>query len=62
VDETGTKAAAVTVIGGAMVLCVATPINPPVVFNADHPFLYFIRQRSSGSILFMGQVTDPDLH
>jgi serine protease inhibitor len=33
-----------------------------VVFNADHPFLYFIRQRSSGSILFMGQVTDPDLH
>jgi serine protease inhibitor len=31
--------------------------NPPRVFRADHPFLFFIRSRGSGTILFAGRYT-----
>jgi serine protease inhibitor len=30
-----------------------------VVVNVDHPFLFFIRHRASGAILFAGRVDDP---
>lgn len=54
VDEEGTEAAAVTVIG---MLTAAAPIAPPqkVVFHADHPFLYLITESSTGTILFAGK-------
>lgn len=54
VDEEGTEAAAVTVIG---MLSAAAPIAPPqkVVFHADHPFLYLITESSTGTILFAGK-------
>lgn len=52
-DEEGTEAAAVTVIG------VKNTMGPQesVIFNADHPFLYFISERNTGTILFIGQCT-----
>ena len=54
VDEEGTEAAAVTVIG--MELAAAFPTPPQkVVFHADHPFLYLITETSTGSILFAGK-------
>jgi serpin B len=35
------------------------PGPPPPVFRADHPFIFFIRDNGSRSILFMGRMTDP---
>ncbi len=58
VDETGTEAAAATavVVGEASA---AMPEEPPKVFKADHPFLFFIRDTTTKAILFMGRVSDP---
>ena len=53
-DEEGTEAAAATgvVVG-------ATSISPPIPrFNADHPFVFVIRDNLTESILFMGRVAD----
>jgi serpin B len=57
VDEQGTEAAAATAI--AMAATAAPMGEPPPVFRADHPFLFLIRDRQNGAILFMGRVTDP---
>ncbi len=52
VDEAGTEAAAVTsVTTGELSL------GPMMII--DHPFIYAIRERTSGTILFIGMVTDP---
>ncbi len=51
VDEEGTEAAAVTVIG----MVEATGIPFKTVFHADHPFLYLITEQSTGAILFAGK-------
>lgn len=58
INEEGTEAAAAT---GVVVAKLAAPVNepPPVEFKADHPYLYLIRDRQTGSILFMGRVADP---
>jgi serpin B len=58
VDETGTEAAAATGVGMSPgEVNEYTP--PPVVFDADHPFVYVIRDTSTNTILFMGRVSDP---
>ena len=58
VNEEGTEAAAATAIH---VAASAAPRNPPPVpvFRADHPFLFLIRDNRTGSLLFLGRVTDP---
>lgn len=55
VNEEGTEAAAAT----AAVVAMRAAISRPVVFRADHPFLFLIRENSVGSILFMGRVENP---
>lgn len=54
VNETGTEAAAATAVGIR-----ATAMEIPPEFRADHPFLFFIMDKHTGTILFMGRVTDP---
>jgi serpin B len=55
VNEEGTEAAAAT---GVIVGITCVPAEP-VVFRADHPFLFAIRERTAGSILFIGRVYNP---
>ena len=50
VNEEGTEAAAVTIMGYA-----ATGIPDRATFHADRPFLYIISEQSTGIILFVGQ-------
>jgi serpin B len=60
VNEQGTEAAAATsIVMRALAMRSQQPEPPPVVFRADHPFLFLIRQTQSGAILFMGRVDDP---
>jgi serine protease inhibitor len=54
VDESGTVAAAATgVVTGI------SAVEEPAVFNATHPFLFLIRDRPTGTVLFVGQMTNP---
>ncbi len=55
VDEQGTTAAAATGVG---IVNVCSPCGPPSVI-ADHPFLFVIRDKLTGSLLFIGRVEDP---
>ncbi|XP_073485192.1 serpin I2 [Aquarana catesbeiana] len=55
VNEAGSEAAAST---GIQVAAMSITNHR---FVADRPFLFFIRHNTSGSILFMGKVTNPDL-
>ncbi len=55
VNEEGTEAAAAT----AVVMKLRSMPRPVPVFRADHPFLFLIRENSSGSILFLGRLADP---
>jgi serpin B len=57
VDEAGTEAAAATVFGSARTSGVPPP--PRYEFVADHPFLFLVRHRATGAILFLGGVEDP---
>jgi len=57
VSEEGTEAAAATAV--VIVTTSLAPYTPPSVFRADQPFLFALRDTYSGSLLFMGRVTQP---
>lgn len=58
VNEVGTEAAAATAIG----IRTTSAFNPqaPTPFRADHPFLFLLRDRGTGSLLFLGCLTHPE--
>jgi serpin B len=53
VNEEGTEAAAVTVVG------VGVTSAGPQEFRVDRPFVFLIRERFSGTILFIGKIMNP---
>lgn len=54
VNEEGTEAAAATAI-----VMRPTSVSRNPVFRADRPFLFLIRDNTTGTILFMGRIHDP---
>jgi serine protease inhibitor len=56
VDEQGTRAAAVTVITA---IATAYRVETPFELRLDRPFLWAIEDRRTGTLLFLGIVTDP---
>lgn len=58
VDEHGTVAAAATAVEGFGAAMCDEHEKPPV-FRADHPFLFAITLKKTGTMLFLGRVTDP---
>jgi serpin B len=59
VTEDGTEAAATTATALSARSTVESSPPPPPIFRADHPFVFFIRDTRSGSILFLGRLANP---
>ncbi|XP_074279273.1 serpin-ZX-like [Silene latifolia] len=54
VNEEGTEAAAASA-GVIMLMCLREKVD----FVADHPFMYLIRENTTGVVLFVGHVVNP---
>ncbi len=55
VNEDGSEAAAAT----AVIMNTKSVMLPASKFKADRPFIFLIKHKSTGSILFMGRVANP---
>jgi serine protease inhibitor len=58
VNEEGSEAAAATAV--VMMLRCAPSLKDPFEFRADRPFIFFIRDNSTNSILFLGRLVKPE--
>jgi serpin B len=57
VNEEGTEAAAATAVVMRIKMAAPTPVP---TFRADHPFIFFIRDNTTGTILFLGRLMNPN--
>ena len=57
VNEEGSEAAAVTIAGVKFTSSIEPEEYPKATFHANRPFVYVIREASSGVILFVGKFT-----
>ncbi|MFP4041808.1 MAG: serpin family protein [Bacteroidales bacterium] len=57
VNEEGTEAAAAT---GVVMRKTSLPPSEKIKFKADHPFIFFIKDNETNSVLFMGRVMNPN--
>ena len=57
VNEKGTEAAAATGIEEKSLVSIPEGFKP--TFRADRPFLFLIRDKTTGGILFIGRIVDP---
>ena len=55
VDEDGTEAAAATAV---IIGTTSAPVSM-IELNVDHPFLFFLQDRATGAVLFVGRVMNP---
>ena len=59
VNEKGTEAAAVTAVSGVSFPASIPPTPlPPVIMEVDRPYIFLIRDRNTGIVLFVGRVAD----
>ena len=56
VDEEGTEAAAATGVG----MLLSGPSKEPIEVTVDRPFIFLIRDVETGTVLFLGRVSNPD--
>lgn len=54
VDEEGTEATGATAVGIGV-----TSLRARKIFRADHPFIFLIEHRETGTILFIGRLVNP---
>ena len=59
VEEKRTEAAAATAVIGVLAAAMPVKEDPPKMFIADHPFLFFVIDDRNGGIVFAGSVMDP---
>jgi serpin B len=57
--EERTEAAAATGVTMEMAMAAPSPAASPLEFRADHPFLFYLVDDTTGAILFQGRVADP---
>lgn len=58
VTERGTEAAAATAV--TMKLTSVRPTDKPIIFRADHPFIFMIYDNKTKQILFVGKLNNPE--
>jgi serpin B len=58
INEEGTEAAAATAVVMEL-LSNGETVSPRINFDCDHPFLFTIHHKETGTILFMGTVENP---
>ena len=58
VNEEGSEAAAATALG---VMRVSATVFRTQMFIVDHPFIFYIRDKLTGMLLFQGRVANPTL-
>ena len=56
VDEEGTEAAAAT----GVAMAASGPSKEPIAVTVDRPFVFLIRDTGTGTVLFLGRVSNPD--
>ncbi|HEY2710215.1 MAG TPA: serpin family protein, partial [Caulobacteraceae bacterium] len=59
VDEEGAEAAAATAVIPEITVSGLYRNRPPAIFRADRPFLFVLRDKRTGLILFMGRYVAP---
>ncbi len=57
IDEKGTEAVAATAVTIGLK---AVQEETPIVFKADHPFLFMIIEKTTNSVLFIGRYVNPE--
>lgn len=59
-DEEGSEAVAATALSTVVITGRRPPPRKPIVFRADHPFFFVLRDRRTGLICFMGRFVKPE--